>query len=220
MAFKKIGGIKIPLTSEDIEQEIKRAEQEDRMIDFSGKTIGAFFILNDRIRHGINFENAEIRDQFFLGDILIEGDLILKNAKIFGSVYLAKIKVGGNLNIEGLRTNGAINLVGAEIGKSLLAERVKSKGFLSLAKTDVGGDIILDKARIENTKTKFADMVVRGDLVLDGAKAVGSISIKDAQIDGLLDLDDIRIGGDLVTSGASFNGVEESRTEIGGKKIR
>ncbi|MFA5369025.1 MAG: hypothetical protein WC303_03465 [Candidatus Paceibacterota bacterium] len=207
------------LTQEEIEQEMREAEEQGRMVDFSNKVIKSFFVLKDKIKHGITFENTVIDGQFFLGEIMIEGDLILKDTKVKGSVYLAKIKVKGSLDIEGLISAGAINLVGAEIGKDVLAQRIKSKGFLSLAKTSVGGNIILDKARIENTTTKFDQMTIRGDLILEGTKASGSINIKNAQIDGMLDLDEIDVGSDLILIGTVFKNLEDSDMHIKGKKI-
>jgi hypothetical protein len=208
------------LSQEEIEREIREAEEQGRMVDFSNKIIKAFFILKDRIRYGITFENSEIKGQFFLGEIFIEGDLILKNAKVNGSVYLARIKVAGNLNLEELSSEGAINLVGAEIGKNVLAQKLKSKGFLSLAKTEIGGSIILDKARIENTVTKFDEMAIRGDLILEGAKTTGSIDITGAQIDGLLDLDEISVGSDLILAGTVYKSLEDDHMEIMGKQIK
>ena len=208
------------LSQEDIEKEIKEAEEQERIVDFSNRVIHSFFVLKDRIRNGITFENSEIKGQFFLGEIYIEGDLILKNAKVNGSVYLARIKVSGNLNLEELRSEGAINLVGAEIGKNLLAQKIKSKGFLSLAKTEIGGSIILDKARIENTITKFDAMTIRGDLILEGSKTMGDVNIQDAQIDGLLDLDEISVGNDLILAGTKYKSLEDAHMEIMGKRIK
>lgn len=207
------------LTQEEIEREMREAEEQGRMVDFSNKLIKSFFVLKDKVKHGITFENTVIDGQFFLGEITIEGDLILRDTKVKGSVYLARLRVKGDLDIEGLVSNGAINLVGAEIGKDLRAQRIHSRGFLSLAKTTVGGSIILDKAKIENTTTQFDKMVIRGDLILEGAKANGGINIKDAQIDGMLDLDEVDVGTDLILVGTVFKNIEDSDMHIKGKKI-
>jgi hypothetical protein len=208
------------LTQEEIEQEMKETEEQGRPVDFSYKIIKAFFVLKDKIKYGITFENTIINGQFFLGEITIEGDLVLRGAKVKGSVYLARIKVQGNLDLEGLVSDGAINLVGAEIGKDILAQKIKSGGFLSLAKTIVGGSIILDQAKIESTKTKFDQMTIRGDLILEGAKAKGSVNIKNAHIDGMLDLDEINVGSDLVLAGTVFKNLEEVDMQVKGKKIK
>lgn len=207
------------LSQEDIEKEIRDAEEQRRGVDFSNKVIKSFFVLKDKISHGVTFENSEIKGQFFLGEIMIDGDLVLTNAKVDGSVYLARIKVTGNLNLEELRSDGAINLVGAEIGKDVLARKIKSRGFLSLAKTEIGGSIILDKAKIESTITKFDDLTIRGDLILEGAKAIGNVEITDAQVDGLLDLDEISVGRDLILVGTKYKTLENKDMEIMGKQL-
>lgn len=204
---------------DDIEREIRDAEAQGRMADFSNRIIKSFFILRDKIKYGITFENSEVKGQFFLGEILIDGDLILKNTKVNGSVYLAKIKVNGNLNLEELRSGGAINLVGAEIGKNLLAQKLKSQGFLSLAKTQIGGSIILDQVRIENTITKFDEMSIQGDLILEGSKTSGNVNIRDSKIDGLLDLDEISVGKDLILAGTVYKKLEASAMEIKGDQV-
>ncbi|MFA5087106.1 MAG: hypothetical protein WC470_02290 [Candidatus Paceibacterota bacterium] len=219
MKFDEIVNKKI-LSQDEIEKEIREAEEQGRMVDFSNKIIRSFFILKDRIRNGITFENSEVKGQFFLGELYIEGDLILKNTKVNGSVYLAKIKVAGNLNIEELKSEGAINLVGAEIGKNILAQKIKSKGFLSLAKTEIGGSIILDKARIESTITRFDEMSIRGDLILEGAKTLGNVNISGAHIDGLLDLDEISVGNDLILAGTVYKSLEDAHMEIMGKQVK
>jgi hypothetical protein len=207
------------ITQEEIDQEIKDAEAQNRMVDFSNVIITSFFILKDKIKHGITFENSEIKGQFFLGEITIDGDLILKNTKVNGSIYLARIKVNGDINLESLYSEGAINLVGAEIGKNVLAKKLKTKGFLSLAKTEIGGSIILDKARIQNTKAQFDGMTISGDLILENAKTMGNVVIEDAEIEGLLDLDGISVGQDLILAGTKYKKMEEGTMEVIGKKV-
>jgi len=53
------------LTGIEIENEIKIAEKEGRMADFSNRIISSFFVLKDQVKQGINFENSEIKGQFF-----------------------------------------------------------------------------------------------------------------------------------------------------------
>lgn len=207
------------LTENEIESEIKAAEKEGRLVDFSNKIISSFFVVKDKIKQGLTFENSEIKGQFFLGEIFIEGDLILKNTKVSGSVYLAKIKIGGNLDLEELKSEGAINLVGAEIGKDLNASKLKCKGFFSLARTEVGGNLILDKVKIETMITKFDKMAVRGDLILEGAQVAGDLNICGAQIDGLLDLDEVSAGNNLNLTGAVYKTLENEDMKITGKEV-
>ena len=50
------------LTEAEIESEIKAAEKEGRMVDFSNKIISSFFVVKDKIKRCVNgFEQIDWR---------------------------------------------------------------------------------------------------------------------------------------------------------------
>ncbi len=203
----------------EIMAEIKAAKREERPADFSSKTISDFSIIIEKIKFGLNLENAVILGPVFLGEIVVNGDLNLKNAKINGSLYLAKAEISGDLVLEDAKINGTINLVGAKIGKNIKARGLINTGFLSLTKTETGGDIILENAEVESVN--YEDLTVRGDLFLDSAAVKGTLNLSKARVEGILDLDGTSIGNDLVLTGIQVkkNHVDTNTVKLGGRKI-
>jgi len=200
-------------------EEIKKAELEERPANFSNQTISDFSLTLDRIKYGLNFENSRISGQLFLGETLITGDLNLKGAEINGSIYLGKTNIRGNLVLENSKINGAINLVGSKIFGSILATGMVAKGFVSLTKAEINGNANFEGAEIDNAN--YEDLTVRGDLFLDTTVIKGSLNLSKMKVDGLVDLDDADIGGDLVLTGATSKKgeIDTTMAKIRGRKI-
>jgi len=202
------------LTQQKIEEQL--FGQGERA-DFSNQSVPSFAIINEKISKEISFENAEIEGQMFMADIFINGDLSFKNCFINGSLYLANLHLNGSLILENARIKGAVNLVGAEIEKDVAAKNLKSQGFVSLAKAKIKGDVILEETKIQNVF--YENFSVNGDLILEEIKVGGSINLKGADIDNLLDLDEMILENNLVLQKANFKIIEAENIIIKGKTI-
>lgn len=198
--------------------EIKRAKEEERPADFSNKTVDDFSVLPDKIRFGLNLENALISNPLFIGKSIIEGDVNLRNAKINGSLYLGKSEISGDLILENARISGTVNLIGIKVIKSVKAHGLVNTGFLSLSKAEIGKDVDLEGAEIKDVN--YSNTVIRGDLILDSAVIKGSLNISKIRIGGMIDLDGISINKDLIITGAKArNKIDTSTAFIMGRKI-
>lgn len=205
------------LNQQQIEAEILNAFKQGKPANFSKKTLCPFSLFNETINTSLLFDEAKIEGQVFLGDILIQGDLSFRNCQIKGSLYLANIKVNGNLILENAIINGAINLVGAQIQKDILGNNLQSQGFLSLAKAKINGNVFLEKTKIKNIV--YDNFTVNGDLIMEGATIGEIINLKEARIEGLLDLDEIKVGRDLILEKANFKNTEAINIDIKGRTI-
>lgn len=205
------------LNQQQIEEELINTQKQDKLADFSNKTLSSFSIFNETINTDVNFDDSEIEGQVFLGDIVINGDLSFKNCLINGSLYLANVKINGNLILENAKIEGAINLVGAEIQNNLLGNNLENKGFLSLAKAKINGNVFLEKTRTKNVI--YDNFTVKGDLIMEGTIIGEDLNLKQANIESLLDMDEIFIGKDLILEKTSFNNVEATNVQIKGKTV-
>ena len=205
------------LNQQQIEEELMIAQKQDRSADFSKKTLSSFSIFNEIINTSVFFDESKIEGQVFLGDVLINGDLSFKNCLIKGSLYLANIKISGSLILENAKIEGAINLVGAEIQKDLLGDNLENQGFLSLAKAKIKGDVFLKKVKIKNAL--YDNFTVKGDLIMEGSSIGENLSLEQANIDGLLDIDEILIEKDLILEKTSFHNIEATNIQIKGKTV-
>jgi len=205
------------LSQQQIEEEIFNAQEQGRSVDFSKKRLSAFSLFNEKIRTSVIFDDARIEGQVFLGDIFISGDISFKNCLIKGSLYLANMKIDGNLVLENAIIEGAVNLVGAEIQKDIVANNLQSQGFLSLAKANVKGSVFLEK--VKTKRVLYNNFTVNGDLIMEGSKIGENVNLKEANIEGLLDLDQMAVGKDLILEKASFKNTEKENTDIKGKTI-
>jgi len=205
------------LSQQQTEEELRNAQRQERPADFSKKTLSSFSIFNEILNTSIIFDDAIIEGQVFLGDVIVGGDLSLKNCLIKGSLYLANIKINGNLILENAKIKGAINLVGAHIQKDILGNNLENHGFLSLAKGKVKGGIFLENAKIKNVS--YDNFTVNGDLIMDGSSIEETVDLKKINIDGLLDIDEIAVGKDLILEKAKFKYTEAKNIDIKGKTI-
>lgn len=203
----------------EIINEINMAERENRPVDFSNKTLADFNLIINKIKFGLNLENAKILGPVFLGEVVIIGDLNLKGAVINGSLYLGKADIKKDLIFENTQINGAINLVGAKIGGNINARGLITAGFLSLTKTEIFGDVILENAEIASAN--YDDMMVRGDAFFDTANVGGNLNLGKMKTEGMIDLEEANIGSNLVLTGTKSNrdSIDTTKTRIGGKKI-
>ncbi len=208
---------KVVLSQQQIEEELRNAQKEGRPADFSKKNLSSFSIFNEILNTSIVFNDAKIEGQVFLGDVFVGGDLSFKNCLIKGSLYLANIKINGNLILENAKIEGAINLVGAQIQKDILGNNLENHGFLSLAKGKVKGNVFLENAKIKNVT--YNNFTVKGDLIMDGSTIGESVNLKQINIDGLLDIDEIAVGKDLILEKAKFKNTEAENMDIKGKTI-
>lgn len=207
------------LGQRELMAEIKLAEQENRIANFSNKTISDFSVLIEKVKFGLNLENAKILGPVFLGETVILGDLNLKGAIVNGSLYLGKADIKEDLILENAQINGAINLVGAKIGGSINAKGLITVGFLSLVKTEIAGDVILENAEIESAK--YDDLMVRGDAFFGTAIVKGILNLGKMKTEGMIDLEETEVGSNLVLTGAESKkgNIDTTMTRIGGKKI-
>lgn len=205
------------LSQQQIEEEIFNAQKQGKPADFSKKNLSAFSLFNEKINTSVIFDEARIEGQIFLGDVYISGDLSFKNCLIKGSLYLANMKLDGNLILENAIIEGAVNLVGAQIQKDIMANNLQNQGFLSLAKANVKGSVFLEK--VKTKRVLYNNFTVNGDLIMEGSKVGENLSLKDANIEGLLDLDEIAVGKDLILDKASYKNTENENTDIKGKTI-
>jgi len=203
----------------EIINEIKMAEKENRPADFSNKTLADFNVIIDRIKFGLNLENAKIMGPIFLGEVVIIGDFNLRGAIVNGSIYLGKADIRHNLILENAQINGAINLVGAKIGENINAKGLITVGFLSLAKTEIFGDVILENAAIESAN--YDDLMVRGDAFFGASNVKGNLNLGKMKTSGTIDLEETNIGSNLVLTGTqSKKGAIDTKTiKLGGRKI-
>jgi len=207
------------LGQRELMAEIKLAEQENRIANFSNKIISDLSILIERIKFGLNLENSKILGPVFLGEVVILGDLNLKGAIVNGSLYLGKADIKEDLILENAQINGAINLVGAKIGGNIDAKGLITVGFLSLTKAEIAGDIILENAEIESAK--YDDLMVRGDAFFGTAVVKGNLNLGKMKTEGTIDLEETEVGSNLVLTGAESKkgNIDTTMTKIGGKKI-
>jgi hypothetical protein len=205
------------LSQQQIEEELIDAEKTGKPANFSNKTISAFSLFNEVINTSLIFDDAKIEGQVFLGDVFVSGDLSFKNCLIKGSLYLANIKLNGNLILENAVIEGAVNLVGAEIQKDIMANKLQNQGFLSLAKAKVKGNIFLEGAKTKNVF--YNSFTVKGDLIMEGSDVGETVNLKGANIEGLLDLDEIAVGRDLILEETNFKNTEAENIDIKGKTI-
>ena len=203
----------------EIMAEIKLAKKEERQADFSNQTLADLSIVFDKIKFGLNLENAVILGPVFFSEILSNGDFNLKNIQINGSLYLARSEIKGNLILENAKISGTVNLVGAKIDKSLLARGMANTGFLSLAKTEIDGDVILENVEIYSAN--YSGLAIRGDLFLDSSSIKGTLNLSKISVDGILDLEGASIGKDLIISEAKIKKekTDTTKAKIGGRKI-
>lgn len=207
------------LSQKDILDEIKKADYENRPVDFSNKAISDFSVIIEKIKFGLNLENAKIMGPVFLGEVVILGDLNMRGAIVNGSLYLGKADIKEDLILENAQINGAINLVGARIGGNIDAKGLMTVGFLSLSKTEIAGDVILENAEIESAK--YDDMMVRGDAFFGTAVVKGNLNLGKMKTEGAIDLDETEIGSNLVLTGAESKkgNIDTTTVKLGGKKI-
>jgi hypothetical protein len=204
----------------EIINEIKMAEIENRPADFSNKTLADFNVIVDKIKFGLNLENTKIMGSVFLGElVIIEGELNFRGAAVNGSIYLGRADIKKDLILENAQIKGAINLVGAKIGGNINARGLIAFGFLSLTKAEILGDVILENATIQSAT--YDDLMVRGDAFLGGVNVKGSLNLGKMKTSGVIDLDEINIGSNLVLTGTeSQKGPIDTKTiTLGGKKI-
>lgn len=207
------------LSQKEILEELKLAEKENRMADFSNKTVSDLSILIERIKFGLNLENAKIIGPVFLGEVVILGDLNMKGCIVNGSLYLGKADIKEDLILENAQISGAINLVGARIGGSINARGLMTVGFLSLSKTEIFGDVILENAEIASAN--YDDMMVRGDAFFGTAMVRGNLNLGKMKTEGKIDLDETEVGNNLVLTGAESKkgAIDTTTVKLGGKKI-
>jgi len=207
------------LFQKDLLDEIKLAESENRIANFSGKTISDFSVIIEKIKFGLNLENAKIMGPVFLGEVVILGDLNMKGAIINGSLYLGKADIKEDLILENAQINGAINLVGAKIGGNIDAKGLITIGFLSLTKAEIAGDIILENAEIASAK--YDDLMVRGDAFFGTAVVKGNLNLGKMKTEGTIDLEETEVGSNLVLTGAESKkgNIDTTTVKLGGKKI-
>ena len=207
------------LSQKDLFDEIRLAESENRIADFSGKTICDFSVIIEKIKFGLNLENSKIMGPVFLGEVVILGDLNMKGAIINGSLYLGKADIKESLILENAQINGAINLVGAKIGGNIDAKGLITVGFLSLTKTEITGDVILENAEI--TSANYDDMMVRGDAFFGTAMVKGNLNLGKMKTEGTIDLDETEVGSNLVLTGTESKkgNIDTTTVKLGGKKI-
>jgi uncharacterized protein YjbI with pentapeptide repeats len=203
----------------EILDEIKKAELEERPANFSNKEITDFSVPLEKVKFGLNFENSKITGQLFLGEVEINGDLNLANTEINGSIYLGKSNIKGNVVLEKSKINGAINLVGAKVLGNVMARELIVNGFVSLTKAEITGNAIFEATNIDNAN--YEDLTVRGDLFFDTAIIRGNLNLNKTSVDGLVDLDDVEIGGDLILTGATSKKgeIDTTMAKIKGRKI-
>jgi hypothetical protein len=205
------------LFQQQIEEELINAEKAGRPANFSNKTLSSFSLFNEIINTSLIFDNSKIEGQVFLGDVYANGDISFKNCLIKGSLYLANIKLSGDLILENATIEGAINLVGAEIQKDILANNLQNQGFFSLAKAKIKGNLFLEKSKTKNAF--YNDFAVKGDMIMEGSSIGETLNLRGASIDGMLDLDEIAIGKDLILEKTNFKKTEAENIDIKGRTI-
>jgi len=207
------------LSQMDIVSEIKNAERERRPINLSDSIITDLSMITDKVKEGLNLENTEIKGSIFLGEVIILGELNLRGAIVNGSLYLGNCEIDDDLILENALVKGAINLVGAKIKGNVNAKNLTTMGFLSLSKTEIGGDVILEDANIKSAQ--YEDLSVRGDLFLGTATIRGALNLGKMTSEGLIDMEDVNIGSNLVLTGAKSGKGEIDTTtmKLEGKKI-
>lgn len=207
------------LGQKEILSEINLAETQNRPADFSNKTISDFSIIVEKIKFGLNLENAKIMGPVFLGEVVVLGDMNMKGTIINGSLYLGKADIKEDLILENAQINGAINLVGAKIGGNMDARGLLTVGFLSLSKTEIAGDVILENAEVASAE--YDDMTVRGDAFLGAAVVKGNLNLGKMKTEGTIDLEETEVGSNLVLTGTESKkgNIDTTTVKIGGKKI-
>lgn len=207
------------LNQMDIISEIKNAEKERRPVNLSNSVIADLSMITDKVKEGLILENTEVMDSIFLGEVIILGELNLRNAIVNGSVYLGNSEINDDLILENAFVKGAINLVGAKIKGNVNAKKITTMGFFSLSKAEIGGDVILEDANIKSAH--YEDLSVRGDLFLGTAKIKGSLNLGKMTSEGLIDMEDVNIGNNLVLTGVKSGKGEIDTTtmKLEGKKI-
>lgn len=207
------------LSQMDIISEIKKAERQRRPVDLSNSIITDLSMITDRVKDGLNLENTEIKGSIFLGEVIILGELNLRGAIVNGSLYLGNSEIEDDLILENALVKGAINLVGAKIKGNVNARKLTTMGFLSLSKTEIGGDVILEDANIKSAQ--YEDLSVRGDLFLGTATIRGALNLGKMTSEGLIDMEDVNIGSNLVLTGTKSGKGEIDTTtmKLEGKKI-
>jgi hypothetical protein len=65
----------------------------------------------------------------------------------------------------------------------------------------------------------YENFSVKGDLILEGIRVGGNLSLRDASIEGFLDLDEMVLEKDLILQGAGFKSAEAENIIIRGKTI-
>ncbi|MFA5228390.1 MAG: hypothetical protein WC446_01375 [Candidatus Paceibacterota bacterium] len=207
------------LSQMDIISEVKNAEKERRPVNLSNSIIIDLSMITDRVKGGLNLENSEIKGSIFLGEVIISGELNLRNVTVDGSLYLGNCEIGDDLILEGATIKGAINLVGAKIKGSVNAKNLTTMGFLSLSKTEINRDVILENANIKSAQ--YEDLTVGGDLFLGTAIIKGALNLGKIMSEGLIDMEDVSIGSNLVLTGAkSGKGeIDTTTVKLEGKKI-
>ncbi len=203
----------------DIISEIKLAEKERRAVDLSSAIISDLSLISDTVKEGLNLENSEIKGSVFLGEVVVLGELNLKNSTINGSLYLGNSEIDGDLILENAIIKGSANLVGVEVKRNIYAKKLTTQGFLSLSKARIGGDVILEDADIKSAQ--YEDLSIRGDLFLDSAIIKGSLDLGKIKGEGIIDMENVKIGANLILTGAKSGKGEINvmSTKLEGKKI-
>ncbi len=98
-----------------------------------------------------------------------------------------------------------------------MGDNLENQGFLSLAKAKIKGDVFLKKVKIKNAL--YDNFTVKGDLIMEGSSIGENLSLEQANIDGLLDIDEILIEKDLILEKTSFHNIEATNIQIKGKTV-
>ncbi|MBU1046035.1 polymer-forming cytoskeletal protein [Patescibacteria group bacterium] len=191
--------------AQEIFQELRNAERENRTADFSNKLLPEFSFSGREISTGINFKGSTIQGALHLDECIIKGDVNLEQALIYATLYLSKTEIQGEFFANQIRIRGVLNMVASTFKKNIYMKESSVKGFLGLNKVQIEGNLDISKSVIKDIVTKTG--TIRGDVYLRDAKVGGSVIAGEIISEGLGNFEKTSIGQNLDLKNSKFKEV-------------
>jgi cytoskeletal protein CcmA (bactofilin family) len=189
-------------TEQEIFQELRNAERENRTANLSNKLLPQFSFSGKEINTGINLMGSTIQGPLHLDECIIKGDINLEQALIYSTLYISKSEIQGNFIANQIRIREVLNLVASTFKKNINMEGSSIKGFLGFNKVQIEENLNISKSIIKDIITKTG--TIRGDVYLRDAKINGSVIAEEIISDGLGNFENSSIAKNLNLKNSKF----------------
>jgi len=192
-------------TAQEIFQELRNAERENRTADFSNKLQPGFSFSGRTINTNISFRGSTIQGALHLDECVFKGDINLGQALIYATLYISKTEIQGEFIANQIRIREVLNMVASTFKKNVNISQSSIKGFLGLNKIQIEGNLDISKSVVRDIVTKTG--TIRGDVYLREAKVGGSVIAEEIASDGLGNFEKTSIAQNLNLKNSKFKEV-------------